>query len=109
VAEDWRRLRDEELHNLHASPNIIGMIESRKTTWKGHVTHIGGIQNSFNILIGKHEGKKPFGRPRRRRKNNIRIDLREILWDICGSVQRPALRPCKYVNYIGFHKARGIY
>jgi hypothetical protein len=66
VAGGWRRLHDEELHNLYASLNIIRVIKSRRTRWAGHVTRMGTIRNVYNILIGKLEGKRPLGRPRRR-------------------------------------------
>jgi hypothetical protein len=47
VAGGWRKLHNEELHNLYASPNIIKIIKSRKTRWAGHVACIGemSIQN----------------------------------------------------------------
>jgi hypothetical protein len=68
----------EELHNLYCSPNIIRMIKSSSMRWAGHVTRIGEKRNAYRILVGKPEGRRPLGRPRRRRVNNIKIDLREI-------------------------------
>jgi hypothetical protein len=65
VAGGWRRLHNEELHNLYASPNIIRVIKSRRMTWAGHVAHLREIRSTYKILIGKPEGKRPFGRPRR--------------------------------------------
>jgi hypothetical protein len=38
-------------------------------------------KNAYGILVGKPEGKRPLGRPRRRWVDNINIDLREIGWD----------------------------
>jgi hypothetical protein len=49
--------------------------------WAGHVARIGEKINPYRILVGKPEGKRPLGRPRRTCVDNIRIDLREIGWD----------------------------
>jgi hypothetical protein len=43
---------------------------------------MGGMINAYNILVGKHERKRPLGRPRHRWEDNIRIDIREIKWEI---------------------------
>jgi hypothetical protein len=70
------------LHTLpYSSPNIIRMIKSRRMRWAGHVVRIGEEKNAYGILVGKPEGKRPLGRPRRRWVDNIKIDLREIGWD----------------------------
>jgi len=75
---DWRRLRDEELHNLFASPNIVRMIESRRMRMTGHVARVCEMRNVYKILVSKPEEKRPLGRPRCRWENNISMDLREI-------------------------------
>jgi hypothetical protein len=72
-----RRLYNEVLHKLYTSPNIIKVIKSRRMRWIGHVAHMEEMRNAYNILVGKHEGK----RPRCRWKENIRMDLREIGWE----------------------------
>jgi hypothetical protein len=83
VARGWRRLHNEELHNLYASPNIIRMIKTRRMRWTGHVEHMVEMRNAYNILVGKSEGRRPLERPTRRRKDNIiRIGLREIRWEM---------------------------
>jgi hypothetical protein len=41
----------------------------------------GEKRNAYRILVGKPEGKRPLGRPRRRWVDNIKMDLREIGWD----------------------------
>jgi hypothetical protein len=80
VAGGWRTLHNEELHNLYASINIIRVIKSRMR-WVGHVARMGETRNVYSIFVGKLEGKRPLGRPRRGCENNIRMDLREIAWE----------------------------
>jgi hypothetical protein len=81
VMGDWRKLHNEELHNLYSSPNIIGMIKSGRIRWVRHVTRMGEKRNAYRMLVVKPEGKRPLGRPRLRWVANIKIDLREIGWD----------------------------
>jgi hypothetical protein len=78
VTGGWRKLHNEELHNLHSSPTIIRLIKSRRTRWAGHVARIGKKRNAYMILVGKPEGKRSLGKPRRRWVDNIKMDLREI-------------------------------
>jgi hypothetical protein len=56
------------------------MIESRKMKLTGHVAQMGQKRNVYMLLVGKPEGNRPLGRPRRRWVNNIKIDLREVGW-----------------------------
>jgi hypothetical protein len=73
----WRKLYNEELHNLYCSPSIIRIIKLRRMRWTGHVARIREEKkNACRILVGKPEGK----RPRRRWEDNIRMDLIEIGW-----------------------------
>jgi hypothetical protein len=74
-------LHNEELHNLYSSPNIIRTIKSRRMRWAGHVARMGERRNAYRILVGKPEGRRSLGRPRRRWVDNIKIDLREIRWN----------------------------
>jgi len=76
--EGWRRPHNEKLHNLYASPNIIKNIKTRRMRWAGHVTHMGELRNAHKIFVGKLEGRRPYGRPRCRWEDNIRMDVREI-------------------------------
>jgi hypothetical protein len=69
-----------ELHNLYSSPSIIRIINSRKMRWAGHVARMGK-KIAYRILVGKPEGKRPLGRPRRMWVDNTKMDLREIGWD----------------------------
>jgi hypothetical protein len=68
----------EELHNLYSSPDIIRQVKSRRMRWAGHVARMGEDIKVYKVLVGKPEGKRPLGRPRRRWKDGIRMDLREI-------------------------------
>jgi hypothetical protein len=79
VSGDWRNLHDEELHNLYTSPNIFRMTKSSSMRWTGHVARMGE-RNSYRILVGKPEGRRPLGRPRRRWVDNIKMVIREIRW-----------------------------
>jgi hypothetical protein len=74
----WRKLHNEELHNLYSSPDIIRIIKSRRMKWAGHVARMWEKSNAYRILVGTPEGKRPLGRPRRRWEDNIKMDLREI-------------------------------
>jgi hypothetical protein len=78
VAEDWRRLHNEELHNLYTSSNIIRAIKSTKMRWTRHVACMEQVRNACNIFVGKPDGKRPLGRSKRRWEDNIRIALIKI-------------------------------
>jgi hypothetical protein len=75
VMGGWRKLHNEELHNLYSSPSIIIIIKSRRMRWAGHVARMGEKKNVSRLLVGKPEGKRPLGRPRRRWMNNIKMDF----------------------------------
>jgi hypothetical protein len=49
-------------------------------TWAGHVVKMGEKSNVYRLLVGKPEGKRPLGGPRRRWVDNIRMDLGEVGW-----------------------------
>jgi hypothetical protein len=74
----WRKLHNEELHNLYSSPSIIRIVKSRRMRWAGHVTRIGEKRNVYRLLVGKPEGKRPTRKPRHRWIDNIKMDLLEI-------------------------------
>jgi len=83
VTGEWRKLHKEELNNLDSSPNIVRVIKSRKMRRAGHVARMGEGRVVYRVLVGKPEGRRPMGRPRRRWEDNIRMDLREVG---CGCV-----------------------
>ncbi|KAJ4444956.1 hypothetical protein ANN_06755 [Periplaneta americana] len=78
VKGEWRKLHNAELHALYSSPDIIRNIKSRRLRWAGHVARMGEFRNAYRVLVGRTEGKRPFGRPRRRWEYNIKMDLREV-------------------------------
>jgi hypothetical protein len=87
VTGEWRKLKHEELDILYSSPNIIRQIKSRKMRWAGHVALMGEERNLYKVLMGKPEGKRRLGRPRRRWEDGIRMDLREIGWGSVDLIQ----------------------
>jgi len=74
VTGDRRRLHDEDLYVLYSSPNIQVM-NSERMRWAGHMAHMGEKGGAYGDLVRKPEGKRPFGRPRNRREDNIKMDL----------------------------------
>jgi hypothetical protein len=76
IVAGWRKLHTEELNNLYFSPSILRMIMSRRMRWAGHVARMREKQNSYRILVGNPEGKRPLGRPRCKLVDNIKMDLR---------------------------------
>jgi hypothetical protein len=73
----YRRLHNEELHNLYTSPNIR-VIKSRRIRWAGFITFLGKMRNAYKILIRKLKGKILFGRLRHKWEDNFRMNFREI-------------------------------
>jgi hypothetical protein len=82
VTGGWRKLHSGELHNLYSSPKIIRQNKSRRMRWAGHVARMGEGRNVYRVLVGKPEGKKAIGRPRRRWEDGIGIYVREIDWGV---------------------------
>jgi hypothetical protein len=78
VTGRWRKLHNEELHNLYSSPNIIRIIKSRRMRWAGYVARVGEKGNVCRLLPGKSEERRPLGRPRLMWIDNIKIYLLEI-------------------------------
>jgi hypothetical protein len=74
----WRKLLNDELHDVYSSPNIVRVIKSRRMRWAGHVARIGEGRGAYRVLVGRPEGKRPLGRHRHRWEDNIKMDLREI-------------------------------
>ena len=92
VTGEWRRLHNEELNDLYTSPNTVRVIKLRRMRWTGHVARMGEERRVYRVLLGKPEGRRPLGRPRRRWVNNIRTDLQEV--------------GCEYMDWIGLAQDR---
>ena len=71
-------MHNEELNDLYSSPNIVRVMKSRRTRWAGHVARMGEERGMYRVLVGKPEGRRPLGRPRRRWVDNIRTDVQEV-------------------------------
>ena len=92
VMGEWRRLHNEELNDLYSSPNIVRVIKSRRMRWAGHVQRMGDERGAYRVLVGKPDGKRLLGRPRRIWVDNIRMNLQEV--------------GCGYVDWIGLAQYR---
>jgi len=82
VTGEWRRLHNEQLYDLYSS---------RRMRWAGHVARISEERGVYRVLVGKPEGRRPLGRPRRRWVN-IRTDLQQV--------------GCGYMDWIGLAQDR---
>jgi len=74
-----RKLHNEELSDLYSLPNILRVVKSRRMRWAGHAARMGEGGGVHRVLVGKPEGKRPLGRPRRRWEDNIKWIFRK--WD----------------------------
>jgi hypothetical protein len=73
----WRKLLNDELHDLYSSPNIFRVIKSRRIRWAGHVARLGEGRGVYRDLVGRPKVRRPLGRPRSRWEDNIKMDLGE--------------------------------
>ena len=78
VTEEWKKLHNEELRDLYSLPNIVRVVKPRRMRWAGHVARMVEVRGVHRVLVGKPEGKRSLGRPRRRWEDNIKMDLREV-------------------------------
>jgi hypothetical protein len=85
VTGEWRKLHNEELHNLYSYPDIIRQVKSRRMRWAGHVARMVVERKVYKVLVGKPEGNRPLERRRHRWEDWIRMNLWEIgLWVLIG-------------------------
>ena len=89
---EWKRLHNEDLNDLYSSSNIVWVIKSRRMRWAGHVARMGEERRVYRVLVGKPEGRRPMGRPRRRWADNIRMAVQEV--------------GCGYMDWIGLTQDR---
>jgi len=92
ITGEWWRMHDEKLNDLYHSPNIVRAIKSRRMKLGGYVAYMGKESVVYRDLVGKPEGKRPLGRPRRRWVYNIRMDIQEV--------------GCGYMDWIGLAQGR---
>ena len=85
-------MHNDELNDLYSSPNIARVIKSRRMRWAGHMARMVEERGLYRVLLGKPEGTRPMGKPRRRWVNNIRMDLQEV--------------GCGYMDWIGLAQDR---
>jgi hypothetical protein len=78
VTGERRKLHNEELNDLYSLPNIVRVIKSRRMRWAGHVARRGEERGVQRVFVGKPEGKRPLGKPRRRWEDNIKMDVQEV-------------------------------
>ena len=78
VTGEWRKIHNKELNNLFSSHNIVRVIKSRRMRWAGHVARMEEGRGVHRVVVGKPEGKRPLGRPRRRWEDNSKTDLQEV-------------------------------
>jgi hypothetical protein len=83
----WRKLHNDELHSLYSSPKIVRVIKSRRMRWAEHVARMGEGKGVYRVLVGRPEGKRPLGRPRRRWEDNIKMDLKDTGIDVANWIQ----------------------
>jgi hypothetical protein len=90
VIGGWRKLHNEEFHNLYCSPHIIIMIKPRRIRWSGNVAPTGEKRNAYRISVGKSQGKRPQGRPRCRWEDNIKMAVKKRCRMGCYGLDRSA-------------------
>jgi len=78
VTKKWRKLHIEELNDTYQSSSMVRVIKSRRMRWAGHEARMGERRGVYRVLMGKPEGKRPLGIPRRRWEDNIKMDLEEV-------------------------------
>ncbi|KAJ4448479.1 hypothetical protein ANN_10495 [Periplaneta americana] len=85
IYESWWREIDDEIYKAYRTPRLNTKSTNhrlcRRLRWAGHVARMGESRNAYRVLVGRPEGKRPLGRPRRRWEDNIKMDLREVGYD----------------------------
>jgi hypothetical protein len=89
VTGEWRRLHNEELHDLYPSPTIVRVIKSRRMRWMGYVAWMEEGRGTYRVFVGKPGGKRSLGRHRRRWEDNIKMDLQEVGCGVMDRIELP--------------------
>ena len=78
ITGERSKLHNAELHVLYSSSNILRNLKSRRLRWAGHVALMEQSRNAHRVLVGKPEGERHLGRPRRRWEDNTNMNLRKV-------------------------------
>jgi hypothetical protein len=78
IYRSYRTYRRCGIMGLYSSPSVVRVTKAGRMRWAGLVARMGEVRGAYNILVGRPEGRRPLGRPRRRWEDNIKMDLREI-------------------------------
>jgi hypothetical protein len=108
--ESWRKSHNDELHSMYSSPNIVRVINSKRMRGAEHVARMGEGRGVYRVLVWRPKGKRPLGRPRRRREKNIKLDLGEIGIDGANWIQlaQDRVRWWAFVNTVMKLRKQGI-
>jgi hypothetical protein len=114
VTGEWRKLHNVELNDLCSSPIIFRVIKSRRMRCAGHLARMTESRVVYRVLVGKPEGKRPLGRPRRRWEDYIKMDFQEVEGGVTNWIELAQDRDsCRaLVNAamnLRFPKMRGIF
>jgi hypothetical protein len=82
VAGEWRKLHTGHLNDLYCSRNVIRVTKLRGMRWARHVARMGEGRVVYRVLVGRPEGRRPLGIPRRRWENNIKLDIQGVVWGV---------------------------
>jgi hypothetical protein len=63
ITGEWKKLHNEELHDLYSSPTIVRVITSRRMRWAGHVARMVEGKGVYRVVVGKPDGKNHWGDP----------------------------------------------
>jgi hypothetical protein len=112
VTGEWRKLHNVEFRDLYSSPSIIRIIKVMRMRWAGYIARMGENRNAYVLLVGKPEGRRPLGRPKRRWLDIVSMDLVEVGWGvvdrICLAQDRDRWRALvNSVLNLGSHKMLG--
>jgi hypothetical protein len=80
LTREWRKLHNEELHDLYSYPSIIRIMKARRMSCAEYEAQRGETRYAYRLLVGKPERRRPLGRQRRRWVDNIRMNLVEVGW-----------------------------